>query len=225
MLAVSRLAADSRNQVFSDFTTPLPLPAGSTLVIGVVGGWERWDAPQRIVRRVALRLRDRRAPGVWIETVENHKIELAEQLIRRAFPDPPRARILLFGHSLGGSVAVRFARRLHELGYPVHRLVVIDAIGKDSRRIPPNVASALNLYQRDSWPVAGQSRIEAEDPRRTVILGNRRFSYWGKHIDMETEPWVRRVFTRGHLKMEYDPEVWRAVEDALLEEFARIGVR
>ncbi len=31
--------ADSKYQMFSDFTTPLPLHAGGTLVLGIVGGW------------------------------------------------------------------------------------------------------------------------------------------------------------------------------------------
>lgn len=210
--------ADSKNQVFSDFTTPLPAPPGSTLVVGVVGGWERWDAEQRIIRRIALRLRDRKLPGVWVETVENHKLHLAEQLVCRAFPDPAAARLVIFGQSLGGSASIRLARRLGGLGYSVTRLVVIDSVGGGDRWIPPNVASALNLFQRDSWwPVRGEKRIRAEDPARTRILENREFRYNGRRIDMPGEPWIRRTFMRGHLKMEYDPEVWSLVEQRLLE--------
>ncbi len=216
ILSFRTVQADSQNQVFSDFTTPLPLREGSTLIIGVVGGWERWDAPQRIVRRIALKIRERKIPGVYVETVENHKLELADELIRKAFPDPENARIILYGNSLGGTAAVRFARQLKEQGIVVQRLIVIDGVGKDGREIPSNVVSALNIYQRDSWPVAGNSEITAEDPQKTEILGNQRFSYWGKSIDMETEPWVRRMFTRGHLKLEYDPEVWKMVEDNIL---------
>ena len=47
------LQADSRNQVFADFTTPLPLKPQQTLVLGIVGGWERWDNPERITTRIA----------------------------------------------------------------------------------------------------------------------------------------------------------------------------
>ncbi len=78
--------ASSKNQEFSDFTTPLPLTPGDTLILGIVGGWERWDAPQRGVRKTALELRDLRMPRVYVETVENHKLELARQLVDRAWP-------------------------------------------------------------------------------------------------------------------------------------------
>ena len=91
VLAASAFA-DSRNQVFSDFTTPLPLRPGEILVLGIVGGWERWDAPQRAVRRTALELRDMRLPGVCVETVENHKLELARELVTKAFDFDKSAR-------------------------------------------------------------------------------------------------------------------------------------
>lgn len=212
----SSLFADSKNQVFSDFTTSLPLPEGDTLIVGIVGGWERWDAPQRIVRRVALKIRDRNIPGVHVETVENHKPELAEELITKAFPDKSKAKLILYGNSLGGSATVRLAKRLDDLGIPVLMAVIVDSFGKGGKEIPANVAAAVNLYQRDNWPVVGEPKIIAADPEHTKILGNFKFSYKGKDIDVETEPWVRRTFTRGHLMMEYDPEVWRIVENYLL---------
>ncbi len=211
------LAADSRNQVFSDFSTPLPLPARSTLVLGIVGGWERWDAPQRVIRRVALRIRERKLPGVWVETVENHKIQLAQELLVKAFPDPAQAGIVLYGQSLGGSATVRLARWLGERGYPVKLMIAIDSVGYGDRLVPPNVAAAMNLYQRDSWPIIGENSMRPEDPLRTRMLDNRRFRYRGKTIDLENEPWIRRAFLKGHLKMEYDPEVWELVERTILE--------
>ncbi len=236
-LAVCCLAAlpasgSSRYQEFSDFTTPLPLPEDGTLVVGVVGGWERWDAPQRIVRRIALRLRERRLPNVWIETVENHRIELAHELIEKAFDrdrdgrideaERARARLILYGQSLGGAATVRLARDLHERhALPVHLAVVIDSIGIGASTIPPNVRQAANLYQRESWPINGQQEIRAQDPSRTRILGNHRFSYDGKHIDTSEDAWIRRVFMRGHIKMEFDPEVWARVESYIVDAVAR----
>lgn len=215
LIAVTAFA-DSKNQVFADFTTPLPLPEGDTLILGIVGGWERWDAPQRIVRRVGLKIREKKLPGVHVETIENHKPELAEELITKAFPDRSKAQLILYGNSLGGSATIHFARHLGELGIPVRLVVIIDGVGKETV-ISPNVAVAVNLYQRDSWPVVGHAKITAADPSRTKILGNFRFTYKGKNVDVETEPWVRRTFTRGHLMMEYDPEVWRIVENYILD--------
>jgi hypothetical protein len=216
LVAVS-LQADSRNQVFEDFTIPLPLREGETLVLGIVGGWERWDAPQRIIRRVALRLRERSIGGVHVETVENHKIELAEELVTRAFPDPKKARLVIYGQSLGGSAAVRFSRWLNGRGYPVNTLVVIDSYGKGDETVPPNVKNAVNLYQDESWPINGERFIQAEDPLVTRVLGNYRFTYKNKTVDMENEPGIRRRWMKSHLKMEYDPEVWRLAESYLLQ--------
>lgn len=216
LLGAGLAFADSTNQVFSDFTTPLPLQKGSTLVVGIVGGWERWDAPQRIVRRVALKIREQKIPGVYVETVENHKIELAEELIRKTFPSPSDANLILYGNSLGGSATVRFAQRLQELGYGVRMMVVIDSVGKGDELVSANVEQAINIYQRDSWPVVGEPEIKAADPAQTKILGNLKFSYKNKTVDVETEPWVRRTFTRGHLMLEYDPDVWALVERHIL---------
>src|ERR1051325_1069974 len=115
LVSATYLSGSSKNQEFSDFTTPLPLQPGNTLILGIVGGWERWDAPQRGVRKTALELRSLKLPGCYVETVENHKLNLARELVARAFPGDARrsARIILYGHSFGGMSAVRFARDLN----------------------------------------------------------------------------------------------------------------
>src|SRR5690348_10948560 len=107
------ILAPCRAQVFSDFTTPLPLKPGNTLIVGFLGGWERWDDPNRGVRELALKLREDGHPGLFVETVSNHERRLALELIRKAFDwnrnrrlDPDEragARIILYGQSLGGS--------------------------------------------------------------------------------------------------------------------------
>jgi pimeloyl-ACP methyl ester carboxylesterase len=226
LLLISSAFADSRNQVFSDFTTPLPLHPGEILVLGIVGGWERWDAPHRAIRRTALELGSMRLPGTWVETVENHKLELAEELVKRAFDfdksgrlDPAEsaaAQIIVYGHSLGGSAALRLCRWLNEQGIRVRLAVVIDAYGHDPYTVPPNVAAAANLYQRDFGPVRGAPTIVAEDPRQTSIPGNCRYSYKGQNVAMPGEPFLRRWFMGSHLKMEYDPEPWKRVRDLLV---------
>lgn len=212
------LLASSVNQEFSDFTTPLPLKPGDTLILGIVGGWERWDAPQRGVRRTALELRALKLPGVYVETVENHKLELAAELVERAFPqDAPRtARVILYGQSLGGMAAVRFARELNAKGIPLLAVILVDAIGRN-QPIPPNVRVAANFFQRDSCPVCGARRIRAEDSGCTKIIGNFEWKYLRKYVDIHTEPWVRRFFVRAHEKMEFDPEMWTAVKKIILD--------
>ena len=66
-----------------DFTTPSPLPPGSTLVIGFLGGIEKWNGEVHRVRRLALDLREKNLSGVYVETVENHHRQRAIALIQR----------------------------------------------------------------------------------------------------------------------------------------------
>ena len=225
LLFAASAFADSQNQVFSDFTTPLPLHRGEILVLGIVGGWERWDAPQRAIRRTALQLRDLQLPGIWVETVENHKLNLAQELVTRAFDfdksgqiDPSEsaaAQIVVYGQSLGGRATLRLCRWLQEQGFRVRLAVIVDSWGKDSYRVPSNVAVAANFYQHDFGAVRGTEKITAEDGD-TQILGNWRYSYSGRNVAMPGEPWTRRWFMGSHLKMEYDPEPWRRVLDLLV---------
>jgi pimeloyl-ACP methyl ester carboxylesterase len=157
-------------------------------------------------------------PGAYVETVENHKLELAAQLIDRAFPgDAARdARIILYGHSFGGMSAVRFARQLEAKGIPVLLVILVDAVGRN-KPIPANVRAAANFYQRDSCPICGPKRITAVDPGRTRIIGSFGWKYRHKKVDIHNEPWVRRFFVRGHEKMEFDPEMWAEVKRLIVE--------
>jgi len=219
--------ADSKYQMFSDFTTPLPVHTGQTLVLGIVGGWERWDAPQRGVRRTALELRSLRLPGVWVETVENHRMELAHELIEKAFDfdgsgklDPAEiagARIVIYGQSLGGRASLQLCRWLREKGIRVLLVLLIDSYGRDSYSVPTNVMAAANLFQRDSAVVRGNRRIFAEDATKTRIYGNWAYRYRGREIPMPGEPWTRKWFLGAHLKMEYDPEPWARVRDLVVQ--------
>lgn len=126
------------------------------------------------------------------------------------------AQIIVYGQSLGGSATLRLCRWLNEQGIHVRLAVVIDAYGHDPYTVPPNVAVAANLYQRDFGPVRGAPKIVAEDPRQTRIHGNWRYSYKGQDVAMPGEPFLRRWFMGSHLKMEYDPEPWRRVRDLLV---------
>jgi thioesterase domain-containing protein len=220
--------ADSRRQTFEDFTTPLPLKPGETLILGIVGGWERWDNPARCVRRNAIVLKRKKLPGVHVETVENHRLELAEELIRRAFDadgdsrlsreEAGRANLILFGQSLGGRAALYLARTLNGWGVPVRLAALVDAWGRDDYRVPPNVAAAVNIFQRDHWLIKGASRLHPEDPARTKILVNRQVSYKGRAgaIDTSDDLAKHRIFMGAHSLIEHDPEVWDEVVARIL---------
>lgn len=224
-LSVLSLQASSTRQEFSDFTIPMPLQPGDALVIGIMGGWERWDAEDRGIRRTALELRDEKLPRVHIETVENHSLRLAFHLIHAAFDfnqdgalepgEKARIKLILFGHSLGGSALVRMTRELAGMGIPVDLAIVVDSVGRHDRVIPPNVRAAVNLFQRDGYfgflGVRGESEIRAADPSRTEILGNFRYRYRNSPVKSR-DTWVRRFFFFGHSKMEYDLAVWGRVK-------------
>jgi len=222
------VAADSRKQEFSDFTTPLPVARGDRLVIGIVGGWERWDNPMRAIRRTAIAIKRRHLPGVHVETVENHSLELAEQLVQRAFdfnrngklePDEAAdAAVILYGQSLGGRAALRLSRRLNEWGVAVPLLITIDSFGRDSYVVPPNVRRAANYYQREHLYIKGAPELRAQDPARTQILFNRKLSFKDRDdVEAEEHSWLQRFFLDEHARVEYLPEVWEEVEKMIVE--------
>jgi len=220
-LAGSVLPADSKNQTFDDFVTPLPVKPGETLVLGIVGGWERWDNPGRCIRRTAIEIKRQFRPGVHVETVENHKLQLGEELIRRAFDfdsdgkltkeEAGQARVILFGQSLGGRATLWLARKLNEWGVPVRLAMIVDAYGKDAYTAPPNVREAANIFQRDHLFIKGAPEIRAEDASRTRILFNRRVSYKDRRIALEEHSAMERFFMDEHAMVEYDREIWDEV--------------
>jgi hypothetical protein len=216
-------------QKFSDFTTPTPLPEGDTLVIGFLGGWDKWDEPKRGVRKFAVRLRAKNLTGVHVETVENHRGEIALELVKKAFDrdgdgqlsaeEAGKARLIIFGQSFGGAAVNKLCKELQPLGVPVLLAVQIDSVGVDDADVPPNVRRAANFFQRDDYFfIRGERQLRAQDPTRTEILGNYQFKYRGKKVDLSDGRWYQKMFRNAHVKMEQDPEVWAAVEKLILEE-------
>jgi len=213
-------------QRFQDFVTRTPLEPGEYLILGFMGGRDRWDDERRGVRRLALKLRAMHLPGVHVETVENTKRDTALKLIRSAFDrnrdhmlneqERTSVRLILYGQSFGGAAVVKLARQLKKMDVPVLLTVQIDSVGWGDAVIPSNVVSAANLYQRDGLFIRGEPQIRAEDPAKTKIVGNFRFSYRDRNIDLSKMPWHKKVFRVAHAKMELDPEVWAKVEDIIL---------
>ncbi|MBI4893980.1 MAG: hypothetical protein HY821_25405 [Acidobacteria bacterium] len=228
LLFAAAVSADSRNQAFSDFTMPLPVKPGETLVLGVVGGWERWDNPVRCVRRTAIAVKRQNLPGVYVETVENHRLELAEELVKKAFDfnrdgtlskdEAAKARIVVFGQSLGGRAAIWLCRTLEGMGVTVRLLLVVDAFGKDSYLVPANVHAAANWFQRDHLVIKGAAEITAADAAKTRILENTQISFKGrKDAQADELSFVQRQVMNEHARMEYVPELWSRIERMLTE--------
>ena len=214
-------------QRYQDFTTATPLPEGHVLIIGFMGGRESWDNRRRGVRKLALKLRAMNLPGVHVETVENKKRKLALELIRKAFDrdrdgrlderERNSARLVVYGQSFGGAAVVKLARQLKEEGVPVLLTLQVDSVGRGDKVIPPNVRRAANLFQRDGLIIKGEREIRPEDPAKTAIVGNFKFDYEGKKIDLSEVSWLKRLFQAAHTKMDHDPEVWALAEKIILD--------
>jgi pimeloyl-ACP methyl ester carboxylesterase len=119
--------------------------------------------------------------------------------------------VVLFGQSLGGRATLWLARTLNEWGVPVRLAFVIDAYGKDTYFVPPNVQEAANIYQRDHLFIKGAPLIQAEDPARTRVLFNRQVSYKDRKLPMPEHTGMERFAMDEHAMVEYDPQVWDEV--------------
>ena len=218
-------------QRYHHLSTPTPLSQRHFLVLGFMGGREPWDNEKRGVRKLALRLRSLSLSGVYVETIENKKRDLALELIRRAFDhnqngilDPQeknRAQLILYGQSFGGAAVVKLARQLEKMKFPVLLTVQVDSVGIGDEVIPSNVGRAANLFQGNGIIIRGESSIHPEDPKKTEILGNFEFDYTQKKIDISEVSWFKRLFRTAHTKMDFDPEVWEKVEELILHEIHR----
>jgi hypothetical protein len=218
VLVLTVAARAERRIRLHEFSAPTPAPPGSLIAIGFLGAWEVWDNPKRSGRKLALRLRDRHLPGLYLETAGNHSRSTVRKFLLRALDQNRNGRIdqhertqlgiVLYGQSMGGSAAVLLARELARWNVPVLLTVQIDSVGRHDDVIPPNVARAMNLYQHDLGSIWGRAEIRAADPARTAILGNQRFAY-------------ARMSPLSHLKMDNDPEVWAIVERLILAEVER----
>jgi hypothetical protein len=112
------------------------------------------------------------------------------------------------------------ARQLKKMGVPVLLTLQVDSVGRGDKVIPSNVARAANLFQRDGLIIKGEREIRAEDPSRTSIIGNYKFDYSGKKIDLAEVSWLKRLFRTAHTKMDHDPEVWALAERTILDVIA-----
>jgi hypothetical protein len=203
------------------------MPPGSTLVVGFLGGFERWNDEHRGVRRLVLRLRER--PAVYAESASHRRRRTALKFIRRALDtnhngrldqdERDAARVVLFGQSWGGGAAILAARSLNKLGVPVLLTVQVDSVGLRDNLIPPNVSAAVNFFQHDPLTVHGERNIRPVDPSRTRILGNFQATYLFRRVNGDGASWLRHKLGGSHAKMELDPATWdlvdRYIDDAI----------
>lgn len=197
------------------------------IVIGFVGGFVKHDDPSYGTVRLAERLRGEYPSGVVVRVFENHNEESAHREVLHLLNEDRNgtvpvaekqgARIIIFGHSWGGTETVTLARQLAKEGIPVLLTIQVDSVpklGEEDGVIPANVAQAANFYQPDGI-IHGRSSIRAANPTKTEILGNFRFDYKSKPVSCEQYPWHDRVFMKTHMEIDNDPSVWDKVESLI----------
>jgi hypothetical protein len=209
-------------------TRPSAPAADSAIVIGFVGGFVHRNDTRHAEVQLAEKLRAGYSGRAHVGIFENHHREDAYSAIVKwldndgnglSDSEKEGARIILYGHSWGGSAVVALARQLQKTGIPVLLTIQVDSItkpGQDDHVIPPNVARAVNFYQPGGM-LHGDPEIVPADPMRTQILGDFRFDYKKQPEPCSTYPWFARHFLKGHTAIECDPNVWSRIETLIGE--------
>jgi len=210
-----------------DSTAESAKPAPQIIVIGFVGGFVRHDDLVHSGVQLAARLREDYPSGVYVNTFENHQGDQAHHEVLQLLDtdhngalsadEKRNARVVIYGHSWGGSETVTLANELNRDGVPVLLTIQVDSVaksGEDDSVIPANVAQAINFYQSEGL-LHGRPAIRAADPRRTRILGNFRQDYAAKPIRCDAYPWWDRIFMKSHVEIECDPRVWKQIESLI----------
>jgi hypothetical protein len=198
-----------------------------SIVIGFVGGFVKHDNFAHTEVQLAARLRKAYSSGVEVDTFENSHGEEARRKILDLLDtnrdgaltksEKQNARVIIYGHSWGGSEAITLARELEKDGVPVLLTVQVDSVSKlrqDDELIPANVVKAANFYQTNGR-LHGRSTIRAADPRRTSIIGNFQFDYKASSYKCKGYPWYNRIFAKSHTQIECDPAVWEKAESLI----------
>ena len=199
----------------------------SVIVIGFVGGFVKHDNAAHVEVQLADRLRKSYPSSAYVRTFENHHRDLAHREILRLLDtdhdqklspaERENARIIIYGHSWGGSETITLAKQLEKEGIPVLLTVQVDSVSKHHQKddvVPPNVAQAINYYQADGF-LHGRSQIRAANPANTRILGNFRMDYKEHPTACNLCRWYANPFMKGHLEIECDPTVWNQVESLI----------
>jgi hypothetical protein len=194
------------------------------IVVGFLGGFVAHDEPHHPEVQLIRDLHQEYPEHVYFGLFENSKVGEAYRSILNQLgatgnqelsdAEKRRAHILLFGHSWGASAVIVLSRKLERTGIPVMLTVQVDSVAKpfqNDRVIPPNVFEAANFYQTRGL-IHGRSRITSADPSRTTILGNFRWEYKEEPAECRDFSWYARFFTKSHIEIECDPEVWSQVK-------------
>ncbi|HEY4011602.1 MAG TPA: hypothetical protein VGM11_15715 [Acidobacteriaceae bacterium] len=199
----------------------------TAIVLGFVGGFVNKDDHRHPEVQIVQRLSQQKLPAVHAVVFENSQRALAlKQLIgwldtngdgHLSAAEKQNARIILFGHSWGGSAVIKLADELNRRGIPVLLTIQVDSINKGWGHdcvIPANVAQATFFYQTRGV-AHGCHALRTEDPSRTRITGGYEFEYAKQPPGCRSYPWFDRYFLSTHNAIGCDPRVWSQVEDEI----------
>jgi hypothetical protein len=239
LISLDQLRLITPTPVVSESSEPRALfvPETSTahtaqrvIVVGFVGGLVRHNNVAHSEVQLAARLRKTYSTEVDVETFENYHGDKARETILSllktshvqtlTLDEKRSARIIIYGHSWGGSEAITLARKLEKDGIPVLLTIQVDSVSKVHQGdaiIPANVVQAANFYQTNGR-LHGQPAIRAADPTRTHIIGNFRFDYEQSAYNCSKYPWYDHIFSKAHTQIECDPSVWNQVESLIRTE-------
>jgi hypothetical protein len=225
--AASVVVADVAQSPALVQTTEPARTGPKAIIIGFVGGFISHDNLAHSEVQLADRLRKAYPTGVEVETFESYHGAKAHKKVLDLLDtnhdgiltsgEKQNARIIIYGHSWGGSEAIGLARDFERDGIPVQLTIQVDSISKihqNDALIPVNVAQAVNFYQPKGL-LHGQAEIRAADPIHTSILGNLRFDYRASSYNCSHYPWYDRLFVKPHTQIECDPRVWKQVESLI----------
>jgi hypothetical protein len=202
----------------------------STVVLGFVGGFVKKDDRRHPEVQIIQRLSEEKLPALHAAVFENKQTaEALKQVIRwldsngdghLSAQEKRSARIILFGHSWGGSAVITLAENLDRRGIPVLLTIQVDSVNKGWGHdcvIPANVARATDFYQTRGL-LHGCRMIHAEDSHRTKITGNYDFEYTEQPAGCRAYSWFNRHFFMTHNAIGCDARVWSRVEDEIQEQ-------
>jgi hypothetical protein len=213
--------------------TPEVAPAVvRAIIVGFVGGVVSHTNIVHSEVQLAAKLRTQYPFGIEVDTFESYHGQRALKRIT-TFLDTNHdghlseeeklsARIIIYGHSWGGSEAIELARELGKVGIPVRLTIQVDSIAKlhqNDSLIPDNVLKAVNFYQPNGF-LRGEPKIRSSDASRTEVLGNYRMDYKDAKYNCTQYPWWDHFIVKAHTQIECDPKVWNEVETLIREDLA-----
>ena len=115
----------------------------------------------------------------------------------RGEPDPtvPGPQVIVVGHSLGGWMALRFARALRKHNIPVELTVQVDSVGITDHTIPRNVKEGAIFYADDAFSFLTTKNVRLEDPSRTRLVEDVHVDHAG-HLSVTRDPRIRELVIR-----------------------------